>query len=78
MLQLLREADYTALARRVLTYRAGYSAPERRRIEAEVAAGRAAGLVATNSLELGVHIGDLDCVVLLGYPVRCSSRAPRI
>jgi DEAD/DEAH box helicase domain-containing protein len=60
-------------ASRVKTYRAGYLPEERRQIERELACGALIGVVATNALELGVDIGDLDATVLTGYPGTISS-----
>ena len=58
---------------RVKTYRAGYLPEERRQIERELACGALIGVVATNALELGVDIGDLDATVLTGYPGTIAS-----
>ena len=52
----------------VRPYRAGYTARERRRLEADLKEGRVRVLVSTSALELGVDIGELDAVVLVGYP----------
>ncbi len=52
----------------VESYRAGYTAKERRAIEAALFKGKLVGLSSTNSLELGVDIGGLDAVVMNGYP----------
>ena len=58
---------------RVKTYRAGYLPEERRQIERELSCGALTGVVATNALELGVDIGDLDATVLTGYPGTIAS-----
>ena len=52
----------------VMGYRGGYSAPDRRRIEAEMFSGKLMGIIATTALELGVDIGSLDAVVTMGFP----------
>eukprot|EP00955_Chlamydomonas_euryale_P115824 366380-Chlamydomonas_euryale.AAC.13 len=51
-------------------YRGGYSAAERRQVEAELFSGRLLGVAATNALELGVDIGALDITLHLGFQVR--------
>ncbi|KAI1462105.1 P-loop containing nucleoside triphosphate hydrolase protein [Annulohypoxylon moriforme] len=53
---------------RVMGYRGGYTAQDRRRIESEMFEGKLMGIVATTALELGVDIGTLDCVITLGFP----------
>ncbi|KAK9461933.1 uncharacterized protein V1516DRAFT_695377 [Lipomyces oligophaga] len=53
---------------RVMSYRGGYVAAERRRIEKEMFEGRLLGIVATNALELGIDIGSLDAVLVVGFP----------
>lgn len=61
----IERPEYTAL---VMGYRGGYSAADRRRIEAEMFGGKLRGIVATTALELGVDIGSLDAVVTMGFP----------
>ncbi|KAI8957646.1 P-loop containing nucleoside triphosphate hydrolase protein [Daldinia sp. FL1419] len=53
---------------RVMGYRGGYTAQDRRQIESEMFEGKLVGIVATTALELGVDIGTLDCVITLGFP----------
>jgi DEAD/DEAH box helicase domain-containing protein len=57
----------------VMAYRGGYSASDRRLIEHELFAGRLAGVVATNALELGIDIGALDAVLMVGFPMTVAS-----
>ncbi|MEQ1822779.1 MAG: DEAD/DEAH box helicase [Fimbriimonadaceae bacterium] len=57
----------------VESYRGGYTPKERRQIEKAVRTGKLKGLIATNAMELGVDIGDLDAVVMNGYPGSISS-----
>ena len=72
-----RGTNWKAVAEQVGTYRGGYTAEDRRAIEAQLLGGGSnnsalQGVVCTNALELGVDIGELDAVVCLGYP-GCSA-----
>ncbi len=58
---------------RIKPYRAGYLPRERRQIERELFGGELTGVVATNALELGIDIGNLEATVLAGYPGSISS-----
>jgi DEAD/DEAH box helicase domain-containing protein len=62
-----------ALADRVRPYRAGYLAEHRREIERGLFEGSLLGVSATNALELGIDIGDLDATVMTGYPGTIAS-----
>lgn len=62
-----------ALIGRVRGYRSGYSSSERRAIESDLRDGRLRGVVATNALELGIDIGQLDVCVMAGYPGTIAS-----
>jgi DEAD/DEAH box helicase domain-containing protein len=70
MLKYLREAtaDAGLPPNAVMGYRGGYLADTRRKIEEGLRSGEILGVVATNALELGVDIGELDAVVCAGYP----------
>ncbi len=69
MLKYLRDAlageiDESA----IMAYRGGYLPDQRRKIERGLREGEILGVVATNALELGIDIGDLDAVVCASYP----------
>jgi DEAD/DEAH box helicase domain-containing protein len=67
-----RELD-GELRTRVKSYRAGYLAEDRRRLERQLANDELIAVASTNALELGIDIGSLDASVLVGYPGTRSS-----
>jgi DEAD/DEAH box helicase domain-containing protein len=78
MLRYLRDAVATKSQRTdrgsgidpasIVAYRGGYLPQQRRDIERRLREGEILGVVATNALELGIDIGELDAVVCAGYP----------
>jgi DEAD/DEAH box helicase domain-containing protein len=54
-------------------YRGGYLPLQRREIEQGLRRGDVRGVVATNALELGIDIGQLEASVLCGYPGSIAS-----
>ncbi len=56
------------LAARVASYRAGFLAEERRRIERALFEGKLDGVISTSALEMGIDVGGLDACILVGYP----------
>jgi DEAD/DEAH box helicase domain-containing protein len=62
------EAESPGLAGRVVVYRGGYSAEERREMERRLRDGDILGVSATRALELGIDIGSLEACIVVGYP----------
>ena len=61
------------LAEPIAPYRAGYTPQQRREIEARLARGDLLAVVATNALELGIDIGELDAAICAGFPGTVAS-----
>lgn len=61
------------LLKRVSSYRGGYTLDDRRSIERRLFSGELLGVIATNALELGIDIGELDCTMHLGLPSSVAS-----
>ena len=68
-----RLLDHDGLGDRVMAYRAGYLADERRAVERGLIDGTLKGVAATDALELGVDVGALDAVVIAGWPGTAAS-----
>lgn len=49
-------------------YRSGYLKEQRREIELGLKNGSIRSVIATSALELGIDIGDLESVIMVGYP----------
>jgi DEAD/DEAH box helicase domain-containing protein len=69
----LEDAGRDDLAERIAPYRAGYTPPQRREIERRLAEGELLAVVATDALELGIDIGDLDAAVCVTFPGTVAS-----
>ncbi|CCE63237.1 hypothetical protein TPHA_0E01420 [Tetrapisispora phaffii CBS 4417] len=57
----------------VMSYRGGYSASDRRKIEREMFHGNLKAVISTNALELGIDIGNLDAVLMCGFPLSVAN-----
>ncbi|CCD24062.1 ATP-dependent 3'-5' DNA helicase NDAI_0C04020 [Naumovozyma dairenensis CBS 421] len=57
----------------VMSYRGGYSASDRRKIEREMFHGNLKAVISTNALELGIDIGGLDAVLMCGFPLSMAN-----
>ena len=62
-----------ARADRVLPYRAGYTAQQRREIERKLFEHELDAVIATQALELGIDVGSLDLALVTGFPGTVTS-----
>jgi DEAD/DEAH box helicase domain-containing protein len=60
-------------AERIAPYRAGYTPTQRREIERRLAEGELLAVVATDALELGIDVGDLDAALCVTFPGTVAS-----
>ncbi len=70
--RMLRD-EYPEAGDQIAIYRSGYLPSQRRTIESQIKKYQVALTVATNALEIGVDIGQLDCVCIGGFPGTISS-----
>jgi DEAD/DEAH box helicase domain-containing protein len=61
------------LAERIAPYRAGYTPAQRHEIQRRLSAGELLGVVATDALELGIDIGELDAAICVTFPGTVAS-----
>jgi DEAD/DEAH box helicase domain-containing protein len=61
------------LAEAVAPYRAGYTAEQRRKIEARLMSGELRAVVTTDALELGIDVGALDACIVVTFPGTVAS-----
>ncbi|CAI5757258.1 unnamed protein product [Candida verbasci] len=57
----------------IMSYRGGYSKSDRRIIEKKMFDGQLKAIIATNALELGIDLSDLDVVISCGFPISKSN-----
>ncbi len=69
----LEDQGHGELADRIAPYRAGYTPQQRREIEARLMSGELAAVVATDALELGIDIGELDAAICVTFPGTVAS-----
>ena len=69
----LEERGQRELAERIAPYRAGYTPQQRREIEARLSSGDLLAVVATDALELGIDIGELDAAICVTFPGTVAS-----
>jgi DEAD/DEAH box helicase domain-containing protein len=69
----LEDAGRTDLGERIAPYRAGYTPMQRREIERRLSEGELLAVVATDALELGIDVGDLDAALCVTFPGTVAS-----
>jgi DEAD/DEAH box helicase domain-containing protein len=69
----LEDAGRPDLAERIAPYRAGYTPMQRREIERRLSGGELLAVVATDALELGIDVGDLDAALCVTFPGTVAS-----
>jgi len=61
------------LAARIAPYRGGYTPQQRREIEERLSGGELLAVVATDALELGIDVGELDAAICVTFPGTVAS-----
>jgi DEAD/DEAH box helicase domain-containing protein len=61
------------LGDRIAPYRGGYTPQQRRAIETQLSSGDLLAVVATDALELGIDIGELDAAICVTFPGTVAS-----
>src|SRR5262245_38171438 len=61
------------MAERIAPYRAGYTPQQRRQIESQLASGELLAVAATDALELGIDVGELDAAICVNFPGTVAS-----
>ncbi len=73
ILRYARDRLDPELGQRIAPYRAGYTPAQRREIEQRLIAGELLAVVATDALELGIDIGELDAAICVTFPGTVAS-----
>jgi DEAD/DEAH box helicase domain-containing protein len=68
----LAETD-PELADLIVPYRAGYTPQQRRELEGRLMRGELRAVIATDALELGIDIGQLDAAIVVTFPGTVAS-----
>ena len=69
----LEDRGRADLAERIAPYRAGYTPAQRREIERRLVEGELLAVVATDALELGIDVGELDAAICVTFPGTVAS-----
>src|ERR687893_392841 len=69
----LEDRGKADLAERIAPYRAGYTPSQRRDIERRLGEGELLAVVATDALELGIDVGELDAAICVTFPGTVAS-----
>jgi DEAD/DEAH box helicase domain-containing protein len=69
----LEERGHPDLAKRIASYRGGYTAAQRRDVEGNLSDGKLLAVVATDALELGIDVGQLDASICVTFPGTVAS-----
>src|SRR4051794_11422696 len=69
----LEDMGRSDAAERIAPYRAGYTPSQRREIERRLTEGDLLAVVATDALELGIDVGELDAAICVTFPGTVAS-----
>ncbi len=69
----LQQRGKPELGDRIAPYRGGYTPQQRREIEARLARGELLAVIATDALELGIDIGELEAAICVTFPGTVAS-----
>ncbi|MET0557164.1 MAG: DEAD/DEAH box helicase [Solirubrobacterales bacterium] len=72
-LENLERRGKPELAARIAPYRGGYTPQQRREIEGRLSRGELLAVVATDALELGIDVGELDAAICVTFPGTVAS-----